>query len=176
MISVPVTAVHRAAALKLADDYAYRQSMRGTEANVVGALGEIIVLEWLQGIGRPATLDHTPTHDIVIEYDHPYTIDVKTKERSVDPKPDYDATVPAYNHDFQRPDVFIFTSIRKDKAIEGVDRFIEGHIIGWCTYDYLTENALFWDTTMTDQTNGWKPTIDCWNLPYGKLREMSDLP
>lgn len=179
MIHIPITKKHKAAAVKLADDYAYKHSMRGTEANLVGALGEIITLEWLQSIGRPAVFDHAPTHDITVEYDHPqlpYTIDVKTKERSVVPLPEYDATVPAYNHEYQKPDVFVFASVRRDKTIEGVDRFIEAHLIGWCTYDHLTEHAVFWDTTMQNPTNGWKPGIDCWNIRHDLLREMSDLP
>lgn len=176
MIEIPITAAHRRDAVKLADDYAYRHSMRGTDANVVGALGEVITLEWLRSIGRPAAFEHSTTHDIVIESEDPYTIDVKTKERSVVPKPDYEATVPAYNHDHQRPDIFIFTSIRRDKSIEGIDRFIEGHLIGWCTYDYLTQHAVFWDTNMVSPSNKWKPTIDCWNIRHEILQPMSDLP
>jgi hypothetical protein len=176
MIHVPITEEQKIRAVELADTEAYKHSMRGAEANLVGALGEIITFDWLQSTLRPAMMWHTPKYDIVIDYEDPYTIDVKTKERSVVPLPEYDATVPAYNHDYQRPDVFIFTSIRRDKEIEGIDRFIEGHIIGWCTYDYLTEHAVFWDTTMVNPTNGWKPTIDCWNIRHSLLKEMSDLP
>lgn len=176
MIQVDITEDHRKRATDLADDHAYKHSMRGTEANIVGALGEIVTFDYLQSRLRPCMFLHTPQYDILMDEDDPYTIDVKTKERSVVPLPGYDATVPAYNHDYQRPDIFIFTSVRRDKNIEGIDRFLEAHIIGWCTYDYLTEHAVFWNTSMEDHSNGWKPTIDCWNIRYELLKPMSDLP
>lgn len=176
MIAWAITEDQKKRAVELADDYAYKNSMRGTEANLVGAVGEIVVLDWLQLTLRPAMFAHTPQYDILMDTEDPYTIDVKTKERSVVPLPDYDATVPAYNHDYQKPDIFIFTSLLRDKEAEGVDRFLEAYLLGWCTYDYLTKHAVFWDTSMVNPTNGWKPTIDCWNIRHDLLRPMSDLP
>ncbi|MDA8852796.1 hypothetical protein N9I54_00185 [bacterium] len=94
----------------------YDRSHRGEEANEVGLLGEVVAGKWFQlhGIDFKDMRTET-THDYLLLGS--CTIDVKTKDRTVLPKINYDNSVPLYNHEHQRPSYYLFTSLFCDKNI-----------------------------------------------------------
>jgi len=152
-------------AIELAGEKVYNRSMRGKEANLVGAYGEVIVFDHLRSIGLEPKFVHKTTHDIEVAG---YTLDVKTKERTVEPKPYYDCTVPAYNHSHQRPNYFVFVSLLSDKS-KSKDRFSKGWILGKINYDRLEKSCTKWSAGDIDPDNGWQVTIDCYNISASNL-------
>lgn len=83
----------------------YGMSHRKFAANQVGALGEVVFESFLEHHQIPFTPRYRTTEDLGILGD---TIDVKTKDRTVYPRADYDCTVPLYNHEHQRPTRYAF--------------------------------------------------------------------
>ena len=165
MLQIDITPEICAAAEKLADHKVYKRSMRGKEANLVGAYGEAIVYDYLVKYGMSPVFAHKTTHDIECSG---YKIDVKTKERTVAPKPYYDCTVPAYNHEHQKPDTFIFVSLLSKP--KGSRRFSSAWILGSISYKQLTQKAKLWKAGEVDPNNGWSATIDCYNVPISLLK------
>ena len=88
----------------------YDYSHRKLQANFVGCIGELAFAEYIRLKGINFTDDrHETTHDFLIS--GRITLDVKTKDRTVKPKPNYDNSVPLYNHEHQRPDFYYFVSL-----------------------------------------------------------------
>jgi len=168
MIEVPITEPIRKAAAKLADHKVYSRSMRGKEANIVGAYGEVIVYSYLRDLKLSPVFAHKTTHDIEVR---DITFDVKTKERTVEPKPYYDCTVPAYNHSHQRPNLFVFVSLKSNKK-RGPNRFTNAWVLGMISYSDLERKARYWEKGQIDPDNGWKASIDCFNVQISDLKLM----
>ena len=168
MIKVDINSIDQDLAIEMANHKVYERSMRGKEANLVGAYGEIVVFNYLKSIGLEPIFAHTTTHDIELEG---CTIDVKTKERTVEPKPFYDCTVPAYNHSHQRPDIFVFVSLLANQKT-GNRRFNKAWILGMITYNDLTSKAKYWQKGELDSSNGWRATINCYNVQINQLESL----
>lgn len=172
MVEVDITPEDQCKAIEMSGHRVYDRSMRGKEANLVGAYGELVVMNYLQALGLEPVLEHKTTHDIRVNN---LTIDVKTKERAVVPEPHYDCTVPAYNHDHQRPDFFIFVSLLAHQKT-GCRRFRKAFILGKIGYNRLTSEARHWRKGEIDPSNNWKATIDCFNIQVDQLEPMKPLP
>jgi len=143
----------------------YRRSMRGTAANEVGALGELVAMDYLRALG----VDVQDTSTVDCDLTTPFgTIDVKTKERTVRPQPHYDCTVPDYVRDHQKPDWYLFVSL-VGKPGEGVARFTEAWVLGTISASVFDAQAVRWDPGTTDG-NGWQATVPCWNVRVSQLR------
>ena len=169
MIEVHITKAQKKRAISMSKHAVYNRSMRGKEANLVGAYGEIIVFDHFLKIGLNAYFAHKTTHDIEVEG---YKIDVKTKERTVIPKPHYECTVPAYNHAHQKPNWFVFVSLLKNG--EGLKRFDRAWILGYISYYELNKKSKLWRKGEIDETNNWKATIDCWNVSVNDLTNLKE--
>jgi hypothetical protein len=146
------------------------RSMRGTQANQVGALGELIGMDYLLSCGVEIEEVFSTSYDVRVKIDGVWkTLEFKTKERTVVPQPFYDCTVPAYNHDHQRPDFFLFISLVSSGKSDQISRFSRAFILGSITLERFDELATPWSPNQTDQSNGWTPTIECYNVPIGHL-------
>jgi hypothetical protein len=142
-----------------------KRSMRGTQANQVGALGELIGLDYLRCCGLQVEEVFSTSYDVAINIDgKPKTLEFKTKERTVVPQPFYDCTVPAYNHSHQRPDYFLFISLLSSGKSNEITRFSRGFILGSITLERFEEVSKPWNPSQIDNSNGWKPTIECHNV------------
>ena len=98
----------------------YEYSHRGSNANQVGFLGEIVVEKYLEENGVIFLDDRVKTtHDYVINKKH--KLDVKTKDRTVKPELHFDNSVPLYNHEHQRPDYYYFVSLLRDREFKEND-------------------------------------------------------
>lgn len=170
IIKVDITQDHIDLTELMAEQKAFKHSMRGTHANIIGTLGEIIAYEYLNKNNIEAAFDLQYNHDLVIN--ECTTADVKTKERTVAPQLHYDCTIPEYNHQMQRPDVFIFVSLQADKKVKGIQRFHTGYVLGYMTMRNLEKKASYWTPEMTDTSNNWTPTIPCFNIRIEQLSRI----
>lgn len=118
------------------------------------------------------------THDYIIN--NSLTIDVKTKDRTVRPKSDYDNSAPLYNHLHQRPDYFLFISLERNTAdkIKGITKFHTAYILGAISYEELNEVGIPFLKDEKDWRNGTKFWTDCLNVEMWQLiplRESIDI-
>ncbi len=177
VIKIPITKSLISLAQDLAPTEAINnRSITKGERNTLGVLGELCTIKVLLKAGIEA-IDYSPTYD----YDllvNGVKIDVKTKQRTVAPRYDYDASIVAYSKDKQMCDEYIFTSITIDRETKGFKDF---YIIGKMKkYDYF-KNSTFMrkgdpDGNNTIFKNGrlqtFKIVEDCYNMKYGQLEEL----
>jgi hypothetical protein len=149
---------------------ALKLSMRGMEANQVGALGELVGMQHLRNVGVEFKEVFSTTHDIeFIHNGQTKTLEFKTKERTVTPEEYFDCTVPKYNHTHQRPDYYLFISLLSTGKSSDIRRFQKAFILGSITRERFDSIAKSWDPKQVDTTNGWSPTIECYNVPIKEL-------
>lgn len=136
-----------------------RNSIRQGKGNLAGFLGEEIVLSAWGG-----SLSHnTYQHDVEFEGT---TFEVKTKDRTVRPRIDYEASVANFNAR-QQADFYVFTSLLR----VGLD-YTTGYIIGiYSKADYITYST-FLKKGDVDPSNGWVVSADCYNLRYSDLHRF----
>lgn len=150
-------------------------SHRAKEANQIGCLGEVIAEYWMNinEIKYTPQLEKT-THDYIINDN--LTIDVKTKDRTVVPKIDYDNTAPLYNHNHQKPDYFLFISLKRDKNNNSLDirRFTEAYIVGSISYKELDLIGIPFLKGEKDWRNGTKFWTDCLNVEMWQLISLRE--
>ena len=92
-----------------------KNSIRGKEANLIGSIGEVLFEKFIQDEGlmiEKETGDNQYNHDFIVN--KMFTVDVKTKDRTVPPKDYYDCTVPVKNLGYQNPDFFYFISLLRE--------------------------------------------------------------
>lgn len=162
------------AAERAASTPVWEGSHRQGAANEVGALGEVVVENALTLNGIPFESIYETSHDLSILG---ATVEIKTKDRTVAPQPEYDCSVPAYNHAHQRPDIFIFVSLVRDKKAKqaSLARFTSAHIVGWCTRRMVDEQGVTWGTGETDEANGTTFWTEVINLHISDLYDFDDL-
>lgn len=133
-----------------------RNSIRRGKGNLVGFLGEEIVMAAWGG----ATSANTFHHDITFEE---VTFEVKSKDRTVVPKPTYEASVANYNAT-QKADFYVFVSVLR----QGTD-YVKGHIVGIYDKASYVKDATYLEAGDVDPSNGWVVSANCYNLPYWRL-------
>lgn len=153
----------------------YDLTIRGPQATQVGCLGELIGMEHLRRCGVPYKEVFTQEYDVI--FNGVYTLEFKTKERTVVPQPHYDCSTPYYNHGFQRPDYYMFISLLStNPKSEDIRRFTRGFILGSIDRETFDRKATLWTKNQIDSSNGWKPTRDVYNVLVSDLqppREMA---
>jgi len=154
----------------------FNNSHRKQAANIVGCLGEIVVEEWLKAESVKFKPELTATtHDYrLIDTS---TFDVKTKDRTVAPRPDYDCSIPLYNHAHQQPDYYVFVSLQRNKSntSKTASRYHTAWILGGMTQELLDERGKVWKKGETDPANGTKFWTDCKNVHISDLISYEEL-
>jgi len=150
--------MHETARVKALDLGVLRNSIRKGKGNLVGFLGEEIVLKAF----GDAESANTYQHDIRMMGT---TFEVKSKDRTVDPRIDFDASVANYNTS-QRADYYVFCSIFRNKI---TDAYTHGHVIGMIPKQEYKTRARFYRKGDIDPSNNWVVSADCYNVPYGEL-------
>lgn len=107
-------------------------------------------------------------------------MDVKTKDRTVPPKNGYDCSIPLYNHDFQKPNFYIFISLERDPKDDskGIERYKTAYILGGIDQEGLDSLGWVWKLGEKDPSNGTVCKMSCINIKMGDLipsREMLDV-
>jgi len=154
----------------------FKNSHRGRDANLVGCLGEILVEMWLdaEGVGYTAELKKT-THDYRLADGS--TFDVKTKDRTVIPKQNYDCTRPSYNASHQNPDYYVFASLYRNRNHEAdnVTRFRKAFILGAIKKNEFDKVGKDWKKGQVDPSNGTKFWTACRNVYISQLECYEDI-
>jgi hypothetical protein len=154
----------------------YERSHRGSDANQVGFLGEIVIENFLEesGVAFKDDRDAT-THDYIIN--KKYKLDVKTKDRTVLPRIHYENSVPLYNHEHQRPDYYYFVSLLRDREYQNNDirRFREAFIVGGIDLQTLEKVGKQWNAGETDHSNGTTFWTACINVRMDQLISNEDM-
>ena len=169
LVRIPITDTHRAAARELcAARPELPLSHRGAPATAVGALGEVLALDFLTGGGLPIIHDDRTTHDLRLPHDR--TLEVKTKDRTVHPAPHYECSIPLYNHEHQQPDFYLFVSLQRPRDTPtGIAAFHTGYLCGVASQLQVLRRAVTRDTGWTDPANGTKFWTACRNLTIEQL-------
>lgn len=160
-------------ALKLPE---YDYSHRKLQANLVGCIGELAFAEYLKLKGVNFTDDrHETTHDFLVS--GRITLDVKTKDRTVKPKRNYDNSVPLYNHEHQRPDFYYFVSLLRDRRRSETDvyRFTHAFILGGIGIAELEARGKVWKANETDPDNGTTFWTSCINVTMDDLTSNKEM-
>ncbi len=145
-------------------------SHRKEAANLVDSIGEIVFESFMKHHGISVE-DLTDRTDIDFRLQDRFTIDVKTKDRTVLPKAEFDNSVPLYNHEHQTPDYFFFISLVRDKAVDQNSpyRFTHACLVGAIDKTGLDERGQVWEKDAVDPSNGTKFWTDCINVSMQDL-------
>jgi hypothetical protein len=170
-VTGPITDLHRNTARRRANGYPiFPGSHRGVEANEIGALGEVIAESWLARNNIQFKSVRTTRTDLVLSDDK--TLEIKTKDRTVAPKLDYEASIPLYNHDHQQPDYYLFVSLeRKRGQSSSLANFHTAHIVGASSVRRMHQHGKIWEAGETDPDNGTTFWTDCLNVKIKNLVE-----
>ena len=167
--------IYREAEIKAQAQRIFDNSHRKDEANGVGCLGEVIFEHWLskRGVHFTVELEQT-THDYRV---HNFTIDVKTKDRTVSPRDFYDNSAPLYNHRHQKPDYFFFISLERNKPMDTKDlrRFHSAYLLGGISYNELDRIGIPFLKDEKDWRNGTPFWTDCLNVEMWQLIPISEM-
>lgn len=147
----------------------YRGSHRGRNANIVGSIGELAFERFLKDNDLSFTDFTDKTRlDYMI---NGLSVDVKTKDRSVLPKRHYDNSVPAYNHEHQRPDYFYFVSLHRT----GVAQFKSACMMGGIDIETLDRIGTKWAKGDVDPSNNMKFWTDTINIRNEQLYSNAEM-
>lgn len=167
--------VYKMAEERASKQEVFERSHRGEEANEVGCLGEAVAEYWMnkRGITFTSQLEKT-THDYLIS--DSLTLDVKTKDRTVAPKENYDNSAPMYNHAHQRPDYFLFISLERKRADKkgNIRRFHTAYIMGSISYHELDRVGIPFFKDEADWRNNTKFWTDCLNVEMWQLIPLNE--
>ena len=143
-----------------------KNSIRGKEANLIGSIGEVLFEKFIQDEGlmiEKETGEYNQyNHDFIVN--KMFTVDVKTKDRTVPPKDYYDCTVPVKNLGYQNPDFFYFISLLR----EG-ETFTEGFLLGAINLPNLKKKGEIWMEGDIDVRNGKRIRNNCINVTVKNL-------
>jgi hypothetical protein len=153
---------------RLAEMKLYEYSHRGEAANRVGAIGEIVFERWLEHHGvRFEWLADT-------HYDYRVagsTVEVKTKDRTVPPRWNYEASVPEYNLEHQQADWYAFISLVRTASGRDIRDYQVAYIAGISRSEEYHQIAVRRDAGELDSSNGTRFWTACWNVRHDALGE-----
>jgi len=152
----------------------YENSHREHDANIVGALGEVVAEAWFRE-NDLEVLDERDktTHDYL--FASGVRVDVKTKDRTVPPRAYYDCSVPLYNHEHQRPDFYVFVSLQRPKhKSSDASSFTDAYLLGMTDQATLNDIGVIWKADQTDERNNTTFWTDCINIEVQQLIAPED--
>ena len=173
MIRVEITPDQLTRASDLYSFGALKDSITKGKSNIYGALGEVIVYDYLSQNGVTVKWAQTADHDLKYLVNEPngaganhfwMKADVKTKRTTVPPLPNFDCSISAHNTT-QMCDEYIFVRVHENKQ--------EAWILGrmWKT-DYF-KKAKFYRVGQKDpKFPAFKFKGSCYNLDISKLHEL----
>jgi len=136
-------------------------SIEGGGGNMAGLLGEEAFCEVFDA-------DPDPTYEwdarISLLDGAERTVDIKTKRRTVAPRPDYEVSIADHNTE-QDADIYYFASVNTEADTVTLCGYLP-------TEDYF-DRAEFHEKGEVDPDNGFRFTADCWNVPIRDLRQFA---
>lgn len=135
-----------------------RNSITKGERNTLAFLGEEIVASVLK-----ASESNTYDYDLIHK---DKKIDVKSKNTTVTPKPDYEVSVAELNTK-QKCDYYVFTRVSDDLST--------GWILGYMEKEEYYKKARFLKKGEIDGSNSYEVKSDCWNMFISDLKPIKNL-
>ena len=123
------------------------------KGNIAGFIGEQIALHCIGGEWQ-----NTYEYDILTSDGR--RIDVKTKQTSVKPLPEYDCSIAKYNTK-QKCDFYAFVRVKRDLTI--------GWYLGMLGKQEYFDKARFLKKGTVDPSNNYKVQADCYNVKIEDL-------
>lgn len=123
------------------------------KGNIAGFIGEQIALHCIGGEWQ-----NTYEYDILTSDGR--RIDVKTKQTSVQPLPEYDCSIAKYNTK-QKCDFYAFVRVKRDLTI--------GWYLGMLGKQEYFDKARFLKKGTVDPSNNYKVQADCYNVKIEDL-------
>jgi len=142
-------------------------SIRKGEGNVVGGIGQIAVESVIEGAVSAETYDY----DLITQ--NGLRLEIKTKDRTVIPRPHYECSIAASNP-YQNADQYIFVSTHRID-----NNFKTAYILGYIDRNEYYKMAVFLKKGDYDPSNNFYVKSDCYNLPIKslcKFKNMSGVP
>jgi len=170
MIVIPHTDEMISKALKRAVQMgAIKKSITKGRGNLAGFMGEEAFCEYT---GASIVMDKNMfDYDVVLGNDR---IEIKTKRRTVKPKPNYDVSV-ADTSTHQRPDEYVFISMEFEEVIainnkqKVYNELKNIWLLGSKDAKEYFKHATKWDKGRVDRSNNFTTLVDMWNLPISRL-------
>ena len=134
-------------------------SIRGGEGTVVAYIGEEVVKRVLHG-------KIEDTYDYDVTYGDGTKVDVKTKERTVPPRENYNCTVADFNTK-QKCDRYAFVRVEYKNR-----RWGRAWLLGWLTHDEYFKKAKKLTKGEIDHSNGFLVKADCYNVAISDLKKF----
>ena len=132
-------------------------SIRFGAGNIYGYLGEELFMA-----AYDCKRVNDFEHDFVINrFGNDIRVDVKTKMTTVEPKPEYEASVTKMPHQ-QLTNMYFFCRVHKDTR--------KGWLIGWQWSDVFFKEAYLKTKGDKDTSNGNICKRTCWNIYHHQLR------
>ena len=161
-------------AVKKAEDLgSINNSITSGRGNLAGYLAEIALTKYLdcKNISCDKGRDKYD-YDLIKDG---RKIDVKTKRRTVDPKPFFEVSI-AGTSKHQKTDTYAFISITfKEKRGMGSKAQYYGvesiWLCGFMSKEDYFDKAIFWKKGAVDPSNGFKVHADMYNMPISSLGE-----
>lgn len=161
MIRVEITPDQIKRASELYDFGALKDSITKGKSNIYGALGEVIVHDYLESNDRVVKFDNTADYDLIV---NGKTVDVKTKRTTVPPIQTFNCSISAHNTT-QKCDFYIFARVNENQR--------EGWICGWIAKEEFFKRAKFFRKGQADpKFPTWKFAGSCYNLEISKLTPL----
>jgi len=161
-------------AIKKAEELgSINNSITSGRGNLAGYLAEIALTKYL-GCKNISCDKGRDKYDYDLIKDG-RKIDVKTKRRTVDPKPFFEVSI-AGTSKHQKTDTYAFISITfKEKRGMGSKAQYYGvesiWLCGFMSKEDYFDKAIFWKKGAVDPSNGFKVHADMYNMPISSLGE-----
>lgn len=151
-------------------------SGKGDRAVWCGAIGQAIFERAMEKYGVTFSTDAVITHDYRVPVGR---LEVKTKERSVEPRADYEGSAYAYNQAWQRPDWIGFVSLKfaagYDKTFAPtLEKYEAGWVMGCISYDRFNDMAVIVEKG-GHLPNGQEAGFVSLNIKYHELESIEAL-
>lgn len=141
-------------------------SIRNGMGNRVGYIGQIAVRD---AIGGMKELD---TRDFDLVYEGTTPVEVKTKDRTVPPKPHYECSVAEMNHS-QNASFYVFVSVTRLSAYNRVaSDYNTAFILGYMQTSEYLQTATHMKIGDRDPSNNFTVRANCYNLPIRALNRF----
>lgn len=146
------------------------------QAKVEGAIGEVVVEEWLKSYNINFQDDRAnPHHDYILE--HGLTVEVKTKVRTVTPTPNYECSIPEYTINMQTAKVYVFVSLTQIKNVKlSPEKYPEIYIVGVISKKKFIELARYFKEGQIDPANNFPFKKSCFNVFINQMTSPLEFP
>lgn len=143
----------------LYDFKALKSSITKGKSNFVGAIGEIVLFDYLRERGNDVVFKNTFDYDMIV---NGKSVDIKTKRCTTQPKSNYLCSIAATSK-HQKCEYYIFV-----RVLTTLD---ELYVLGSISKKEFFEKAKF-NRKGQEDVNGWKFAADCYNLPISELKDL----